>query len=110
VRPRRPAKPPEAQIGTRVVSSIGSAPSIIRAVPDDDRARAKLAGDHLALIPNMLHRHAAEDELLWPVILRRAGLHAEIVHRMEVQHSRLEDLLHRLGELNNRWRSRNRGR
>ncbi|MDR7279592.1 hemerythrin domain-containing protein [Catenuloplanes atrovinosus] len=81
-------------------------PAIIRGIPDGDHTRAALVGDHLDMVTTMLHHHhEAEDELLWPIMLDRVGLHADVVHRMESQHERLEGLLDRLGELNARWRA-----
>ncbi|GIE81753.1 hypothetical protein Aph02nite_77030 [Actinoplanes philippinensis] len=81
-------------------------PAVIRAVPAGDLARSRTVGGHLATVVTMLHHHhEAEDELLWPIMLDRVGLHADLVHRMEAQHSRLEGLLSRLIPLNGSWRA-----
>ncbi|MFI7544591.1 hemerythrin domain-containing protein [Actinoplanes sp. NPDC049599] len=47
-----------------------------------------------------------EDELLWPLLLDRVGLRADLVHRMEAQHERLAGLLTRIDDLTARWRAR----
>lgn len=81
-------------------------PAIIAAVADGDRARATVVGDHLATVVLLLHHHhEAEDELLWPLMLRRVTLQAPLVHRMEEQHARLATLLTSIDELNDRWRT-----
>jgi hemerythrin-like domain-containing protein len=82
-------------------------PAIVRAVPAGDTARAVIVGDHLANVAGALHHHhVAEDELLWPKLLDRAGLHAGLIHRMEAQHARLDEPLRRIEALNARWRAR----
>ncbi|WP_306209536.1 hemerythrin domain-containing protein [Actinoplanes sp. RD1] len=81
-------------------------PAIIRAVPPGDKARAEVVGEHLGEVSHGLHHHhEAEDELLWPIMLDRVGLHADVVHRMEAQHLRLAELLGRLDALNSQWRA-----
>jgi hemerythrin-like domain-containing protein len=81
-------------------------PGLIRAVADGDRARAEVIGAHLQNLTDALHHHhSAEDELLWPILVGRVGLRADLVHRMEAQHERLAVLLTRIGELNPRWRA-----
>ena len=81
-------------------------PALIRAVPPGDTRRAETIGSHLADITTGLHHHhAAEDELLWPVMLDRVGLRADLVHRMEAQHERLAALLIRIDDLTVRWRA-----
>lgn len=81
-------------------------PAVIRAVASGDRSRATTVGDHLAVVYTMLHHHhEAEDELLWPIMLDRVGPQAELVHRMEAQHSRLESVLAQITDVNGRWRT-----
>ena len=81
-------------------------PALIRAASAGDRARAGVLGDHLQTLATALrHHHEAEDELLWPALLDRVGLHADLVHRMESQHDRLHVLLDRIDELTPRWRA-----
>jgi hemerythrin-like domain-containing protein len=80
-------------------------PTVIRAVADGDRSRARVVGGHLEMMCDLLHHHhEAEDELLWPILLERVGLEADVVRTMESQHERLEALLARVAELNSRWR------
>jgi hemerythrin-like domain-containing protein len=81
-------------------------PALIRAVPPGDTGRAEIIGAHLANVAGALHHHhTAEDELLWPVMLDRVGVRADLVHRMEAQHERLAGLLTRVDELTARWRA-----
>lgn len=81
-------------------------PALVRAVRDGDRARADVVGEHLADLTGALHHHhVGEDELLWPVLLGRVGLRADLVHRMEAQHERLHVLLTGIDELSARWRA-----
>jgi hemerythrin-like domain-containing protein len=81
-------------------------PSIVRAVPAGDTARAEIVGQHLEHLAGALHHHhTAEDEMLWPLLLDRATPHTELVDRMEAQHARLHEPLERIAELNPRWRS-----
>jgi hemerythrin-like domain-containing protein len=82
-------------------------PALIRAVPPGDTRRAEIIGSHLANVAGALHHHhTAEDELLWPVMLDRVGLRADLVHRMEAQHQRLAGLLTRVDDRTARWRAR----
>ncbi|BCJ42356.1 hypothetical protein GCM10010168_90810 [Actinoplanes ianthinogenes] len=82
-------------------------PGLVRAVPAGDTVRAEIVGDHLANVATALHHHhTGEDELLWPLLLERAGMHAGLIHRMEAQHERLHEPLARIEELNPRWRAR----
>jgi hemerythrin-like domain-containing protein len=84
----------------------GMLPAMIRAAAPGDRARAEVLGDHLRNLTGALHHHhSAEDELLWPVMVGRVGLRADLVHRMEAQHHSLDAALQLLDELNPRWRS-----
>ncbi|MEU4421396.1 hemerythrin domain-containing protein [Actinoplanes sp. NPDC024001] len=81
-------------------------PGLVRAVAPGDTARAGAIADHLSNLAGALHHHhTAEDELLWPQLLNRAGMHADLIHRMEAQHDRLHEPLARIGELNPRWRA-----
>lgn len=83
-----------------------AAPLWIRAVAAGDRDRAELVGRHLKLVVDGLHHHhSAEDDLLWPVLLPRVTLQAELVHRMESQHKQLHVSLERINELLPGWRA-----
>ncbi|GAB2623862.1 hypothetical protein Aab01nite_17280 [Paractinoplanes abujensis] len=82
-------------------------PALVRAVAPGDTARAEVLGAHLANIAlGLHHHHSAEDDLVWPLLLRRAKMHAGLIHRMEAQHHRLHEPLQRINELLPRWRDR----
>ncbi len=82
-------------------------PALIRAVAPGDTARAEILGQHLANAAGALHHHhTGEDELVWPLMLERARMHADLINRMEAQHERLHEPLARIEELLPRWRSR----
>ena len=85
----------------------GRAPGLIRKVADGDRGRSEIVAEHLAFLTDGLHHHhAAEDELLWPVLLERVGeLDGGLVHRMETQHQTVAALVARAGELLPSWRA-----
>jgi len=66
-------------------------PRFIRETRDGDVDRARVVGDHLALVLETLHvHHTSEDELLWPLLLERAAPSADLVHTMEQQHHGVE--------------------
>jgi hypothetical protein len=81
-------------------------PTLIQAVPDGDTARAQVLagafGDyHLGL---HLH-HSAEDELVWPLLLARVDLEADMVLRMEAQHEVVAGTLKEAAQRMSAWRS-----
>jgi hemerythrin-like domain-containing protein len=81
-------------------------PALIRAVPPHDTTRAAVLATHLTdVVGGLHHHHTTEDELLWPPLLARVGLQADLVRRMEAQHARLADLLGRVGAAVPGWRS-----
>jgi hemerythrin-like domain-containing protein len=62
-------------------------PELIRACRPGDVERAKVLADMLREYTKGLHQHhTSEDELLWPKLLARVDLDAELVLRMEQQH------------------------
>ena len=79
---------------------------LLRGVAEGDTARAAVVADHLDLVDELLHHHhTAEDELLWPLMLERVPDDlAPIVHLMESQHGRVEQLLDELAPLLGQWR------
>ena len=79
---------------------------LLRSVAEGDTARAAVVADHLELVGGILHHHhTAEDELLWPLMLERVPAElAPIVHLMESQHGRVEQLLDESGPLVAQWR------
>lgn len=81
-------------------------PVLIGTVEPDDTARAAVVAEHtVALTSALSHHHAAEDELLWPVLSRRGEVPADLMRRMENQHDRLHVLLSRIDELTPTWRT-----
>ncbi|MEV6032151.1 hemerythrin domain-containing protein [Nonomuraea sp. NPDC052116] len=70
---------------------------LVAAVAPGDTARAKVIADHFRIYRLGLHNHhEGEDELLWPPLLSRVDLEADIVLRMEAQHERVAATLTRL--------------
>jgi hemerythrin-like domain-containing protein len=60
---------------------------LIRAVRDGDSARARVLADAFGDYQMGLHfHHSGEDELVWPLLLARVDLEADVVLRMEAQH------------------------
>ena len=81
-----------------------SIPSLVRAVRPGDTARAAVVAGHARLVLGGLHmHHTGEDALLWPKLLDRAAPSAELIHRMEAQHHRVEELIAQLSEALPRW-------
>ncbi|MGK5172669.1 hemerythrin domain-containing protein [Geodermatophilus sp. CPCC 205761] len=79
-------------------------PELARAVAPGDTARARVLAGHARMVLTGLHlHHTSEDELLWPKLLERAAPDAALVHRMEDQHSRVEQAIERLGPALDRW-------
>jgi hemerythrin-like domain-containing protein len=68
--------------------------SLIGAVPAGDTRRARVLADHLRWYQLGLHNHhTGEDELIWPLLLARVDLEADVVLRMEAQHERISATL-----------------
>lgn len=60
---------------------------LVSAVAPGDTARAKVIADHFRDYRlGLKNHHEGEDELLWPPLLSRVDLEADIVLRMEAQH------------------------
>jgi hemerythrin-like domain-containing protein len=82
----------------------GLLPSLIRRVAADDLARAKFVADHATALLRFVHiHHSGEDELLWPVLLERVEVEAELIQRMEEQHEHVAMLLPHAQELLPPW-------
>lgn len=76
----------------------------VPAVRPGDAGRAKVLAAHLADYLLGLHsHHEAEDELLWPLLLARVDLEADLVLRMEEQHKRVAEGMARMEELVPVW-------
>jgi hemerythrin-like domain-containing protein len=81
-------------------------PALVRAAGPGDLARAEALGEHVGHIAGALeHHHQAEDEMVWPLMLSRATLHADLINRMEAQHARLHEPLAGIDEVLPRWRA-----
>ncbi len=81
-------------------------PRLVRAVPAGDTARAGVVARHARLVLKGLHiHHTGEDLLLWPTLLERAAPSAEVIHRMESQHGRVNELVGRLEPAVTRWQA-----
>ncbi len=83
---------------------LGLLPSLIQGVRDGDAARAAVLSRHLRLSLRGVHvHHTGEDVMLWPILLERAAPSAEVIHRMEAQHGRVDELVQQLSGLIDRW-------
>ena len=68
-----------------------------RAGPPWSRRHARLILGGLDL------HHTGEDALLWPKLLERDAPHTDLIHRMESQHHRVEELIAELIAALPRW-------
>ncbi|WP_422771085.1 hemerythrin domain-containing protein [Plantactinospora sp. WMMC1484] len=83
----------------------GLLPRLVRAVPDGDVARAEEIARHYLWYAEILRlHHDIEDELIWPLLLARLDLEAELVLEMEEQHRRIDETLVRIAALLPPWR------
>ncbi len=79
-------------------------PQLVRAVAPGDTARAAVLARHARFLLQGLHlHHTGEDELLWPKLLDRCPPDEALVHRMESQHSQVEQHTERLHAALDRW-------
>ncbi len=79
-------------------------PQLIRGVAPGDLARAAVLAQHARrVLAGLEMHHTGEDALLWPKLLERATPSAPLVHRMEAQHHRVEELTAQLAEVLPRW-------
>ena len=81
-------------------------PTLIRAVPDGDTARAGVLAQAFSDYQLGLHlHHTGEDELVWPLLLVRVDLEADMVLRMEAQHEVVAGTLAEASRRMPAWRS-----
>jgi hemerythrin-like domain-containing protein len=81
-------------------------PALIRAVPDGDTARAAVLAQAFSDYQLGLHlHHTGEDELVWPLLLARVDLEADMVLRMETQHEVVARTLTEASRRMPHWRS-----
>jgi hemerythrin-like domain-containing protein len=67
---------------------------LISSVSPGDTARARVLAEHLRDYRlGLYNHHQGEDELLWPPLLARVDLEADLVLRMQAQHERIEATL-----------------
>jgi hemerythrin-like domain-containing protein len=69
---------------------LGMLPGLVTGTADGDRRRARTLGRHYRFVTQVLHdHHTYEDDHLWPVLLERCPMDAELINRMEEQHERV---------------------
>ncbi len=79
-------------------------PRFVRAVRPGDTEQARFVAAHFRdYALGLHHHHTAEDELVWPLLLARVDLEAELVLRMEEQHTRVAAGLTEVETLLARW-------
>jgi hemerythrin-like domain-containing protein len=89
----------------------GLLPLMVRGVADGDvRAAARVARHAREMTDALHHHHHNEDELLWPRLLERAPLDADLVIRMEAQHAALAEILRRVETVLPAWQRTARSR
>ena len=82
----------------------GLLPALIRDVAPDDVERASFVADHATGLLRFVHiHHSGEDEFLWPVLLERVEVEADLIRRMEDQHLHVAALIPRAQELLPGW-------
>jgi hemerythrin-like domain-containing protein len=81
------------------------AADLVQQAPAGDLRRATQIADHVELLLGVLHHHhRGEDELLWPILLERATMRADLAHRMEHQHEGVAQCVSHVETLLGRWR------
>jgi hemerythrin-like domain-containing protein len=82
---------------------LGMLPGLVAGTADGDRRRARTLGRHYRFVTEVLHHHHTyEDDHLWPVLLERCPMDAELINRMESQHERVAALI---AELPDAWQA-----
>ncbi|MDR7253891.1 DUF438 domain-containing protein [Nocardioides sp. BE266] len=65
----------------------------LRRLGDGDAARARqVQAAWRNLVRELTHHHEAEDEILWPFLLKR-GVDADLLHEMESEHGAMKEAL-----------------
>jgi hypothetical protein len=84
---------------------LGGAPTLVREVPNGDRARASVVADHVKEVAIGLHNHHHGEELfLWDDLSARAPSCAIHVEQMKAQHAAVAVLLDELTAALPDWR------
>ncbi|WP_432991521.1 hemerythrin domain-containing protein [Dactylosporangium sp. CA-233914] len=83
---------------------LAAIPGLARAVASGDAARVRVVAEHTGFVLGFLHaHHSGEDELLWPLLLRRAAPAAALVHTMQEQHHGIEERADAAAEALRAW-------
>jgi hemerythrin-like domain-containing protein len=86
---------------------LAAVPALVRTTAEGDLERAAVVGEHVDFVLTSLHvHHTTEDELLWPKLLERAPLDAELVHTMERQHHAVEAVVAQAEDARATWTAR----
>lgn len=79
---------------------------LVTEVPRTDSERTCAVADHLGFVIDQLHmHHTNEDDLVWPLVLERAGTDAPLVARMEAQHRDIDTSVAQVREAATGWSS-----
>ena len=79
-------------------------PTLVRGVADGDAPRAAILADHTKLILAGLHmHHTGEDEVLWPLLQRRASPSGGLVETMRAQHEAVDAHAEEIGPALDAW-------
>ncbi|NUR85609.1 MAG: hemerythrin domain-containing protein [Nonomuraea sp.] len=82
------------------------APQLIRAATPGDTARAEILATYATeVLTGLHHHHEAEDRLLWPLLLQRVTLEADLVRTMEAQHEKVAACVAEVEALLPGWRA-----
>lgn len=80
---------------------------LVQRAPRGNPRRAEPIARHLEFTLTALHHHHTnEDEYLFPLLLQRAQMQADVVGTMESQHKTVDDCSDRARRLVNHWRRR----
>ncbi|MEE6175894.1 hemerythrin domain-containing protein [Mycobacterium sp. 050134] len=91
-------------VHTMLRREFGLLPDLLRATTASDAERRAAISAHFDLIANILHHHhQAEDDHLWPQLLKRSVAASSIVDVLETQHCELAALLESSRVCVRRW-------
>jgi hemerythrin-like domain-containing protein len=79
---------------------------LVRAANDPTPERVTFLANHIALTLDLLHvHHHGEDLKLWPVLIERAPVEAEMVREVADQHDAVDATIQQVRELLSTWRA-----
>jgi Hemerythrin HHE cation binding domain len=85
-------------------SELGSLPELIRSAAPGDFKRAEIVGKYLAdMISVLHHHHAAEDDLLWPILRARLATGDDEVAHAEAEHLNVAELMDAVEAIRPSW-------